>query len=93
MEEISETIKRKRTWLMVHAYIYYMLDDNLVTDAQYDTVCVELVDLQKAHGVNHEFYDEVFYDWTGATGMHLPSLMRPQLISRAIDVYERNKPG
>jgi NAD-dependent DNA ligase len=35
MNTIQELIKRRRSQLLIHSYIYYVLDSNLITDHQW----------------------------------------------------------
>ena len=63
--------------MLVHSYIYYVMDTNIISDDKWQDWANELVELQnmwfrfkapKTVG----FYDDVFQDWNGSTGMHLP---------------------
>ena len=57
--------------MMVHSYLYYVLDSPVITDDKWQQWADELTALQlqkKQIG----FYDEEFVDWDGSTGMHLP---------------------
>lgn len=40
---------------LVHSYIYYQLDDNIITDAQYDEICKKILkhwdDIKHPHKV------------------------------------------
>lgn len=67
-----EAIGRRRRQLMVHAYIYYQLNDSLISDATWDRWAQQLVRLQKHFGWKVNFYDSVFRDFDASTGYHLP---------------------
>ena len=72
--EIAELIQRRRYQILVHSLIYYELDMNLVSDAQWAEWGVELVKLQKDHPKEAEsviFY-EPFKDFDASTGYNLP---------------------
>lgn len=60
--------------MLVHSYIYYELDDNIVSDHQWQAWAEELAVLQKAHPklCKMKYYDKEFADWDGTTGNHLP---------------------
>jgi NAD-dependent DNA ligase len=60
--------------MLVHSCIYYELNDNLVSDHQWQAWADELEKLQRDNPdcCKLNFYDENFKDWTGATGNHLP---------------------
>jgi hypothetical protein len=66
-------IVRRRGQMLIHSYIYYHLHTNIISDDQWQTWANELVSLQMWHGYDHEFYDDVFMNWTGDTGCHLPT--------------------
>lgn len=72
MFDIQSIIKRKRSLLLIHSYIYYVLNDNVISDDEWQRIAEELKELQKENGYKWGFYDEVFKDWDGTTGMHLP---------------------
>ena len=70
--QIVELIQRRRRQLTVHSYVYYVLDENLVSDDTWQRWADELVQLQTTYPLPVGVYDKEFEDWTGATGMHLP---------------------
>ena len=72
MDTPEERIRQRRSQLMVHSYIYYKLCDSIVSDHQWQSWANELVKLQSDHGTEIGFYDDVFEDWDGSTGFHLP---------------------
>lgn len=72
--EIAELIQRRRLQVLVHSYIYYERNTNLVTDAVFDRWCAELV---KLHADYPELskqvpYHKDFAGWDGSTGAFLP---------------------
>jgi hypothetical protein len=48
-EDISELILRRRRQFLVHSFLYYVLDESIISDATYDKWCVELVELQRKY--------------------------------------------
>lgn len=73
--EIIEQIRRLRYLLTVHSGLYYDHGVNIISDADWDAKALHLVTLQKQFpsllkGV--DFHDDIFSDFTGDTGMHLP---------------------
>lgn len=68
----KERIIHLRKLLTIHSYIYYVLDDSIMCDAEWDHLARELAELQKLKGIDVGFYDEIFSDFNGNTGMHLP---------------------
>ncbi len=72
-QKIIEKIKQRRLQILVHSYIYYELDQNIVSDAQWNKWAHELVELQKKYpeeSEQAEYYDK-FADFDGSTGMDL----------------------
>lgn len=65
------TLERKQRQLIVHSFIYYVLDENIWYDVEYDRLAIE-VENQKNKGEwkNSKFYS-VFKDYTSATGLNL----------------------
>lgn len=72
-KEITEFIHRRRRQLIVHSIIYYRMNDNVVSDHTWQRWANELRDIQNQFPeyCNIGFYDELFVDWTGATGYNL----------------------
>lgn len=71
IQTLSEKIKQRRIQLLVHSYLYYELDSPVISDDKWQKWADELVELQKEE-TNIGFLDDVFEDWSGATGCHLP---------------------
>lgn len=56
--------------MLIHSYLYYVLDEIVVDDHVWQKWANELVELQKKkHNIG--FYDDMFREWTGDTGAHL----------------------
>jgi hypothetical protein len=68
---IEEEIKRTRYNLMIHSYLYYKVDQPIISDVLFDEMSKRLVELQKTTQ-KIGFYDEAFQDWDGSTGYYLP---------------------
>lgn len=58
--------------LLVHSYIYYELNDSLISDHQWQDAADELVRLQRIHPRIDDGWDLDFADWDGSTGYQLP---------------------
>ena len=72
--KIAERIKQLRVNIIVHSCIYYNLNDNIISDNQFDKWSMELVRLQNAYpdiAANVRYADE-FKNWTGVSGFDLP---------------------
>lgn len=71
---VAEKIKQRRLQMIVHSTIYYIYNDNIVSDIQWSKWAKELETLQNRYpeissGVE---YAEYFKDWDGSTGFNLP---------------------
>ena len=73
-EEIKELIRRRRGQMLVHSYIYYKRDENLITDFDFDKWAFELAELQNKYPelAKECPYADAFEDWDGSTGAFLP---------------------
>ena len=70
---IEEKIKQRRRQMLVHSYIYYELDQNIVSDTKWAEWAKELEKLQHDYpdeSKRVEFYD-MFQDWDGSSGAFL----------------------
>lgn len=75
MNDIEELINRRRRQILIHSYLYYQMNTNLINDHTYDMWCKELAELQQNYpgeSNNVEFYKKEFNDFDGSTGFHLP---------------------
>lgn len=94
-EDIKSLIKRRRLQVIIHSCIYYRLNNNLISDAQYDSWAKELAKLHKQYGVvKLSCYDEYFKDWVfelGKTysGFQLP-INDPNIISIALRLLDEH---
>lgn len=84
-------IKQRRSQMLVHSFIYYVLDDSLVSDDTWQKWANDLVELQKEYPRPIKFYDDEFKDWDGSTGCHLPIDHWVQKVANRL-VYYRDNP-
>ena len=60
--------------IIIHSIIYYELNDNVISDKDFDTICKQLIKIQKGMLENEykktEYY-YVFKEFTGETGFYL----------------------
>ena len=47
--KIAEKIQQRRVQMLVHSYIYYLMDDNIVADHKWSAWATELADLQNKY--------------------------------------------
>lgn len=74
LQTIKEKIRQRRAQMLVHSCAYYELDDQMVDDHTWQRWADELTRLQKDNPNDCKigFYDEVFSNWDGSSGYHLP---------------------
>lgn len=68
-----ELINRRRRQILVHSYLYYKMNTNLINDFMFDMWCKELVQLQLQYPNESKqgvFY-KVFSKWSGFSGYDL----------------------
>ena len=95
-ESLKEYVKRLRANLLVHSYIYYRLNDNIISDERWQEIAQALAEVQRECGYVFGYYDIEFKDWTGDTGMHLPQdawvvYKANELISMRDNAIEKEK--
>jgi hypothetical protein len=92
--EIAEKIQRRRYQMLVHSYIYYELDNNLIHDSQWSKWATELAELQSKYPEisNQVIYAEDFEDWDGSTGAFLNFKNKPNIITTARSLLQKSNP-
>ena len=73
IQTIAEKIKQRRRQMLVHSYLYYEKDVNIVSDSKWSQWAMELVQLQQANPevAKTVEYAELFKDWDGSSGADL----------------------
>ena len=74
VQTITEKIQQRRYQMLVHSYIYYRLNDSVVSDHDFDRWAKELVELQELYPEESKQapYYEDFIDFDGSSGYDLP---------------------
>lgn len=61
--------------ILIHSYLYYMLDETLWSDKKYDEIAKQLAEMQEnvtqVELVYNTDYGYVFFDYDGTTGFDL----------------------
>lgn len=72
--KVADLILRRRLQILVHSCIYYHMDQNLISDKQYDTWARELQKTQNEHPDISEKvrWAGAFKDYDASTGFDLP---------------------
>lgn len=71
---IQDYINFLQRLIIVHSYIYYELDDNVISDKEYDARARELVKYKNEYPelwLSSEYYKQFGDDYNGATGFTL----------------------
>ena len=61
--------------MLIHSYLYYQMDESIISDDLWQKWADELTALHEAHPelkMKVKYFDREFSDWDGSTGMHLP---------------------
>lgn len=88
MDAIADKIQRRRLQILIHSYIYYRCDRNVVSDRVWDRWAKELTELQRQNPDTSRqvIWYEAFKDWDGSTGEFLP-LDDPWVARKARQVF------
>lgn len=71
---LQEKINFLQRYIIVHSYIYYERDNNVISDREYDAKSRELVKYKNDYPElwkSSEYYKQFGDDYTGATGFNL----------------------
>lgn len=86
IESIRELIKRRRFQILVHSFVYYRLNDNIISNEVFNQWALELIELQKLYpdiSKDVELYN-IFCDFTNVgDAAFLPLDNDPKLENRA----------
>ncbi|MDF3255019.1 MULTISPECIES: DNA ligase LigA-related protein [Bacillus] len=93
-ETIIELIGRRRRQILVHSFLYYQLNENIIADYTFDLWSKELVQLQEKYPEESEkavYYAE-FTKFDGSSGYDLPYSL-PEIQSTGYKLLEYHKRG
>lgn len=70
---ILELINRRRRQVLVHSYLYYKCDTNIISDFTFDSWCKQLVQLHNEHPreTTKAVFPKAFEGWCGFSGYDL----------------------
>ena len=82
---IVSLIRRRMLQIAVHSYIYYELNENIISDETWSKWAKELVELIKKYPKEFKTikHHEWFEDFDGSTGFQFVKLATPNLITKA----------
>ena len=90
--QIAEKIQQRRYQMLVHSCLYYHLNNNIISDKQWDEWARELRDLQNQYpeiSKQVTLYEH-FKDWDASTGAFLP-ITESWIVMRARQVAGINE--
>lgn len=72
-QTVAEKIRQRRRQMLVHSFLYYELDSNIIDDYTWSKWGIELAELQKKYPKESAEveYADLFSDWDGSSGAHL----------------------
>lgn len=91
--KIAEKIQQRRYQMLVHSYIYYELDDSIVSDSQWSKWAAELAELQHQYPEIAEriIYADDFKGWDGSSGAFLDYSNKPNIVVTANKLLQSRK--
>lgn len=91
-DQIKEFIYRRRSQMLVHSCIYYQMDENVISDDQWQKWANELANVQDEFPQFHKlgFFDREFVGWDGTSGAFLP-LKNDWVWNKALHVLEMHQ--
>lgn len=74
MNELLEWMNRRERQILVHSFLYYQLNENIISDYTFDRWSKELAQAIKEHPdtFKQSVYAEEFKDFDGSSGYDLP---------------------
>ena len=96
-DEVRSLILRRRLQVLVHSCIYYVFNENIVSDSTWSEWARELAQLQKDYPkiADRVDYAEEFKGFDASTGYHLPT-RNIEIMNKAQDLlrlYKEDKYG
>lgn len=91
--QISALIKKRRRQILVHSYLYYELNENLISDTQWSEWALELEKLQADYpDVSSKVeYADVFQGFDHSTGANLrDAYNQPNIVTLAFRLLHYN---
>lgn len=85
---IAEKIQQRRLQILVHSYLYYEKDTNIVSDSTWSRWAKELEKLQNEYPElsNKISFADAFIGWEGSTGAGLPYLEVADIAEKLIKI-------
>lgn len=97
LKSLIDKISRRRRQLLVHSFLYYQLNENIIADETFDLWSKELVELQKLYpeAAKQAVYAEEFASFDGSSGYdlpyHLPEIQNTGF--KLLELHRKRKTG
>lgn len=91
-QTVVEKINQRERQLLVHCFLYYEKNTNLISDDTYDKWSFGLSDLIKKYpkDFNKSAYSYEFRNFNPSTGLGL-NYKKPEIVNAALKLLERSK--
>ena len=91
-QTIEEKILQRRQQMLVHSYIYYELDENIVDDATWAKWAHELAELQEQYPKEAKKvkYAKEFKNWDGSSGAFLKFDLKTESTAKTLLAMRKN---
>lgn len=91
-QPVSEKIQQRRLQILIHSYLYYELNETIVSDDKWNQWAHELVELQKKYPNKSKKirYHKQFRDFDGSTGAFFE--YDSKTINRALYLLKMDEP-
>jgi hypothetical protein len=92
--KIAEKIQQRRYQMLVHSYIYYEMNENIVSDSKWSSWATELAELQSNYPeiAKEVPYADDFADWDGSSGAFLDFSNKPNIKATADRLLHNRQP-
>lgn len=99
VNETAALILQRRHQMLIHSYLYYHKDVNVISDKQFDAWARELAQLQRDNPELSEkvfYYKDAFRNFDGTTGCDLPYtdariVRKAELLLESVNKEKKNK--
>lgn len=96
-DEIRTLILRRRLQILIHSCIYYVFNDNIISDSTWSEWARELTHLQEKYPLiaSRVDYAREFKNFDGSTGFDLPT-RNPEIMAKAqylLKLHKEDKYG
>ena len=90
--ELLELMNRRQRQILVHSFLYYQLNENIISDSDFDLWSKELYELMKNYPeiAKKSAYSEGFGKFDGSSGFDLPYNV-PEVQSKGYQLLNYSK--